>query len=83
MKKKSVLAQEFVGKHIKIIGSSCRSIVDLQGTIIDETKNTFTLQTSKGRKKIIKYQVEIMVNGQEINGRKIIKKPEERIKLRT
>jgi len=83
MKKKSSLAQEFIGKNIKIVDSSCKSLIGLQGAIIDETKNTFTVQTSKGRKKIIKHQVEILVNDQKINGRKITKKPEDRIKLRT
>ena len=53
MKKKYTLVQEFIGKKIKIIKSTCESMIGLQGEVIDETKSTFVIDTSNGLKKKI------------------------------
>lgn len=53
-----------------------------EGKIIVETKNTLTILTQKGEKKILKKNAELIINNQKIKGEKITKRTEERIKLR-
>ena len=37
---------EFIGEKIKIISASNKSLIGMEGKIIDETKNTFKVKTS-------------------------------------
>ena len=53
-----------------------------EGTIILETKNMIQIKTAQGRKKIIKKNAEITINGIKIKGEKISKRTEDRIKAR-
>ena len=71
----------------ELIGSTIEApLKKLAGKIIDETKNTFEILTSKKqRKKIIKNQEIIFkMNNKKIivNGKILKIKPEERIKLK-
>lgn len=51
-----------------------------EGKIIDETKNTVTIKTNKGEKKILKTNAKIEINGTLMDGKKLTKRPEDRIK---
>ena len=51
-----------------------------EGKIIDETKNTIIIKTQEGEKKILKQNAKIEINGKLIDGKKITKRPEDRIK---
>ncbi|MBR9690082.1 ribonuclease P protein subunit [Candidatus Woesearchaeota archaeon] len=53
-----------------------------QGKIILETKNTLKIKTQNQEKTIIKKNATIKINDKEINGKKITKRTEERIKQR-
>ena len=68
--------KEFIGKKAEIDYSGKK----FEGTIIDETKNTLTLETKNKTIKIIKKSSIITINGKKINGEKITKRPEDRIK---
>jgi RNase P/RNase MRP subunit p29 len=74
--------QEFIGKEIIIIKSSNKEQEKLKGTIIDETKNTFTIKTQSKEVKILKKDKEFKIQNQKINGNIISKRPEERIKIK-
>jgi len=74
--------QEFIGKEIKIIKSLNKEQVELSGTIIDETKNTFTIKTQNKEIKILKKDKEFKIKDKKINGNIISKRPEERIKIK-
>jgi ribonuclease P protein subunit POP4 len=69
-----------IGKKTEVIGAKNKSLVGIKGKIIDETKNTITIQTEKTKKKIIKTQVTIKINNEIIEGKKIAKRMEERLK---
>ena len=71
--------QSFIGKKIKIIDAKNKSNIGLEGVVIDETKNTFIIENKK-KNTIIKENVTIMVDNKTIEGKKLTKKPEERIK---
>ena len=51
-----------------------------EGTIINETKNMIWLETEKRSIKIIKQNAIIKIDNQVIQGKQIIKRPEDRIK---
>ena len=53
------------------------SLQGIQGMVIDETKNTLTIQTSKGVKKLIKSQVTLKTDQETIKGIHIQKRPDE------
>ena len=42
-----------IGSNIEIIESKNKTLVGLKGKVIDQTKNTITMETKKGSKKII------------------------------
>lgn len=48
-----------IGSNIEIIESKNKTLVGLKGKIIDQTKNTITLKTKEGNKKIILSHVKI------------------------
>ena len=79
----TILRHEFIGLKTEIINSTNRQVIGLNGTIINETKSMFTINTQKGIKKIPKLTNEwkFSIQGEEstVNGSKIAKRPFERI----
>ena len=82
MKIEKILRGEFIGKKIKIVDATNPSNIGIEGEIIDETKNTFTIKTNKGNKKIIKSNTTLEIDNLRINGKLLEKRPEERIKIK-
>jgi RNase P/RNase MRP subunit p29 len=77
--------EEFIGCEITITNSNNKSQIGIKGTIINETKKTFTIQTNKqekSKKTIIKQSCTFIINGKTMNGNDIAQRPEERIKKR-
>jgi RNase P/RNase MRP subunit p29 len=81
--------QEFIGKQLTITKSKNKEQENITGKIIDETKNTFTIRIQTEKKenknktiKILKSGKEFRINNQKINGNKITKRPDERIKIK-
>lgn len=50
-----------IGQEIKVTKSSNKQLENIEGKVIDETKNTITIETDKGIKKLIKKQIEIEI----------------------
>ena len=77
---------EMIVMQTKIIKSTNPQFNNIKGRIIDETKSTFVLSTTKGLKKFPKQQNqwEFQLNGAKItlNGKMISKKPEDRIGMK-
>ena len=65
-----------IGKDIMVEGSH------LKGKVINETKQTLTIKTEKGKKKIIKHQHSFIINSSKVGGQELLGRPEERIKSR-
>ncbi len=70
-------AQEFIGSHVEITDPEKRKT---KGIIIEETKSTFKVKTEKKTKTILKRNHTFIIENKKIEGNKIIKRPEERIK---
>ena len=72
------IREELIGKSIEVEGKK------IQGTIIDETKHTFTIETAQGNKKVTKKDNIFLISAKDgrmrINGHLLIARPEDRIK---
>ena len=78
-----IYAAEFIGAKIKVMNATNKSLQSLEGSIIDETKNSFKIKNSKQEEKtVLKKGAVFMINNDTIKGDEIIKRPEERIKLK-
>jgi ribonuclease P protein subunit POP4 len=79
----TITRHEFIGLDTQIIESSNQQVIGLNGTIINETKSMFTINTKKGIKHIPKSTSnwKFSISGQNtiVNGSKIAKRPFERI----
>lgn len=70
---------ELIGSIIEIIGSKNKTLIGLKGKVIDETKNTLTIQGEK-TKKIIKSHITFKINNVIIEGKNISLRSEDRIR---
>lgn len=77
----SVIAEEIIGKKTRVIKSTNRTLVNIVGTIRDETKYTLTIETEKGPKKIPKKNTTFLIDNEIVEGITITKNPVERTKL--
>ncbi len=81
---KNVLKGEFIGMSMKITSSPNPILIGLEGEIIDETKNTFVIETNNGRKTILKNQITFTIKKGDdliqIQGEKLCFRPEDRVK---
>ena len=79
----TIARHEFIGLDTKIINSNNLEVVGLNGTVINETKSMFTINTKRGNKNIAKSTSnwKFSISGQNtiVNGSKIAKRPFERI----
>ena len=79
----TISRHEFIGLKTQIVKSSNSEVVGLNGTIINETKSMFTINTEKGLKNIPKSTSDwkFLVANKEmvVKGSKIAKRPFERI----
>jgi len=79
----TISRHEFIGLNTQITNSSNQQVIGLNGTIINETKSMFSINTKKGIKNIPKSTSDwkFSISGKEIIviGSKIAKRPFERI----
>ena len=71
---------ELIGKKIEIIQSNNKSLIGIQGKIVDETKNMLSIETDGKTRNIVKDQCVFEIEGKTVEGKEITKRPEERIK---
>jgi len=79
-----IVRSELVGLEAEVIDSDNKSLIGLKGLIIDETKNTLSIEADGVEKKVIKSQVtiKILFEGQtfQIDGKVLVGRPEDRLK---
>ena len=78
------LKDEYIGRSVKINNCTDPTLIHQKGEIIDETKNTFLIQTNDKIKQIAKktaiFIIKIDDKNIKIHGSKIMYRPEERVK---
>jgi len=79
----NITLHEFIGLHTEIIKSTNPQIIGLNGSIVDETKSMFRINTKNGTKSIAKsnnsWKFSIENKDVIIDGTKIVKRPFDRI----
>ena len=79
-----IVRSELIGLEAEVTRAGNKSLVGLRGLIIDETKNTLSIERDGVVKKVIKSQVmlNILFDGQtfQIDGRVLVGRPEDRLK---
>ncbi|MDD5332045.1 MAG: ribonuclease P protein subunit [Candidatus Nanoarchaeia archaeon] len=84
MSLKDILKKELIGLEIEVTASNNKSLIGKSGKIIDETKQTITIQSKNKKIKLIKSQIKMKTkyNNQtvEIDGNLLVNRPEDRIK---
>jgi len=84
MSLKDILRGEFIGLDAEVVESKNRSLRGIKGKIVDEHKNTFTIETNNKEKMILKNQVTLMVKikqkAYKIKGELLVARPEARLK---
>ncbi|UCD07932.1 MAG: ribonuclease P protein component 1 [Candidatus Aenigmatarchaeota archaeon] len=81
----NLVRHELVGLFVKITKSTDPSNVGIEGRIVDETRNTLTIETKKGKKSFIKEKCTfsfLLPTNERVNvdGRVLVARPEDRIK---
>lgn len=81
----NILLHELIGLEAEVIDSRNRSQVGIRGRIIDETMKTLLLETPKGRKRVFKRDVKLLVELPDgtlvlVEGRELLGRPEDRLK---
>ncbi len=82
---KNIFRHELVGLFVKVASSTHEGFTGIEGKVVDETKNTISIETNK-REKIVPKNVATFHfylpdgNVVEIEGKIIIARPEDRIK---
>lgn len=76
------LAGELVGENIAVEWSSCKGIVGVKGRVVDETQNTFVIETARGERRIPKKASSFFFPdaGIKVQGRLLAFRPQERTK---
>ena len=76
---------ELIGLEARVSDSTNPSQIGASGTVVGETRNTFTLQTSKGEKIFVKAECVFsfkfpVIGWVKIEGKVLEARPEDRIK---
>jgi len=77
-----VESENYIGKTCTITKAKNKAYEGLNGTIINETKNTIVLLVNGTEKKILKNAATFTINKKKVEGKNIIKHIEDRIKSR-
>jgi ribonuclease P protein subunit POP4 len=82
---KNLVRHELIGLKVKIVGSTNKEIVGISGKVIDESRNTLTLEVNGKPKSFIKEECEFLFtipSGEKVkvSGGLLVARPEDRIK---
>jgi ribonuclease P protein subunit POP4 len=81
---RNLIRHELIGLGVEIVDSTDPTLKNLKGRIIDETKNTLTIDVAVRRKKVAKGICTFVfrLNGArvEVSGKVIVGRPQDRIK---
>lgn len=75
-----VLSGELIGSGLEVASSKNAASIGIKGVVVDETRNTLTVLTKEGKKRLIKDQNTFTIDGITIRGDELVSRPEERIK---
>jgi len=73
---------ELIGEKIVVVDATNPSLKGIQGKVVDETKHTLKVDVQGNIKTLMKNAISFTIKGKElrIEGKNLIKRPEERVK---
>ena len=81
----NIMGHEIIGLNAVVRDGSDKSRNGIRGRIVNETMNTFIIETKKAEKKLPKKEVSLEIDlgneKVEIDGKLLVARPEERTKL--
>ncbi|MFH1592551.1 MAG: ribonuclease P protein subunit [Candidatus Woesearchaeota archaeon] len=77
---KRIVRHELIGLRIEIVDANNPSLIGIKGKIVDETKNTITVQNKKIIKTQVKMKIKMPKKTIEMDGKELVGRGEERIK---
>jgi len=81
-----LVRHELIGLNVKIASSSNLVMIGIHGKVVDESRNTLTIETKAGPRTAIKDQCEFSFKlGKEwvrVDGKLLVARPEDRVKKR-
>jgi ribonuclease P protein subunit POP4 len=84
MHRRDMPRQELIGLESEVVDATNEALKGIKGIIVDETKNTLTIEQENKRKIVLKEQVtlDIKVDGRtvRIDGKMLLGRPGDRIK---
>ena len=77
---------ELIGTKIRVVDATNKSLIGLEGKVIDETRNTILIESEHKEVILIKEQItiEFKYKNQKVrvNGKILVARPEDRLKLK-
>lgn len=80
MQKTKTAKTALIGETIIVSRAANRCLEGKSGEVVDETKNTIKIRTKDGVETLIKDQIKIMNDQEDIEGKQLVGRIEERIK---
>ncbi|MBI5390764.1 ribonuclease P protein subunit [Candidatus Woesearchaeota archaeon] len=74
--------EEWINQTIDVAAARQASYLGVHGKVLDETKESLLVQTSNGRKRVLKQGVVFKIHDTLIKGNDLRKRPEERIGMK-
>jgi len=72
--------EELIGKEIKVVNSRNKSLLGITGKVTDETRETIVVETTKGKKRLLKNGSVFMIDEKTFQGNILLGRSEERLK---
>jgi RNase P/RNase MRP subunit p29 len=66
-----------IGRNAGVVSSKNQSLIGLSGVIVDETRNTIVINVHGRDKRVMKGAVVLEIGGERIDGKKLLRRPEE------
>ncbi len=69
--------ETLIGSKMEVIDAKNKNLLGIAGRIVDETKNTLTVETEDGTKKLIKSEVIFKLGAKVLRGEHLRRRPED------
>jgi RNase P/RNase MRP subunit p29 len=78
LRRPSRIPREIIGKRIAVVSSGNKTLEGVEGIVVDETRNALIISAGKVEKKVLKGSVVVMIDGERIDGKRLMRRPEDR-----
>ena len=78
-----IVRMSWIGRNLQVIDSSDSSLLDVTGTVVNESKNMLVVRSNSGDRKISKSVIRFTIDDSEtIYGHAVMHRPENRIHMK-